>query len=137
MKVTLHWQYVLDDDDERWEECPAIYAYTYRREILYIGKADGSSTVRSRWDAPDKDDLFDYLARERGIDWPRVLVGRITYDGRLTRQVVADLESLLIAALQPRGNIACTRSRITRPGLSVRCTGSDWPSVYRHFVDDG
>jgi len=46
MVVTLHRKYVVDDDDERWDECPAIYAYTYRRELLYIGKADGYSCAR-------------------------------------------------------------------------------------------
>lgn len=136
MKVKLHWNHVFDDDDELWDLCPAIYAYTYRREILYIGKADGSSTVRSRLRAVDKYDLFDYLARERGIDRHHVLVGRIAYDGRLTRQMVADIESLLIIALQPCGNIASMRSRIARPGLSVRCMGRDWPSVVRHIIDD-
>jgi hypothetical protein len=35
----------------------------------------------------------------------------------------SDVESLLIAALQPRGNLSVKRSRISRPGPDMRCVG--------------
>lgn len=135
MRVRLHWTRI--DHDERhelWNASPVLYAYVHRREILYIGKADGSSTARSRLRASDKQNLYDYLD-ERRIDAFRVLVGEFHFDGRLTRQMVVDVESLLIALVEPRGNISATRSRITRPGMHVRCTGAHWPSVSRHFID--
>ena len=84
--------------------------------------------------AADKDALFDFLAKA-GISSHQVLVGEIAYEGRLSREMVTDVESLLIAGLRPRGNIAAIGSRIARPGLSVRCIGKDWPSEFRHFVD--
>ena len=135
-KINLHWTQLDDEDHDLWHACPAIYAYVYRREILYVGKVDGSSTVRTRWDSRDKDAVFTFLRRE-GIASNRlwVHVGEFEYDGRLTREMVADVESILIKALQPRGNIASKRSRISRPGLDLRCIGSAWPSRYRHFID--
>jgi hypothetical protein len=136
MKVKLHWTRLDDGEHHLWEACPAIYTYIYRREILYVGKVDGSSTVRSRWNAADKDNLFEFLEKQ-GIEQHRlwVHVGEFEYDGRLTRQVVADVESLLIAGLRPRGNIASMRSRIARPGLNVRCLGVDWPHTSNRFID--
>jgi hypothetical protein len=135
MRIRLHWTRVDEDDDhELWDVSPVIYAYGHRREILYIGKADGTSTTRSRWNAADKDDVFDYF-EERNIVNPRVLVGEFLYDGRLTREIVADVESLLIAKLRPRGNISAIRSRVERPGLYVHCTGACWPKVHRRFLD--
>jgi hypothetical protein len=101
VKVELHWRYVEDDDDEIWGACPAIYAYAHRRTILYVGKADGSSTVRSRYNAADKDALFNFLAKV-GINSHQVLVGEIAYEGRLSREMMTDVESLLIAGLKPR-----------------------------------
>jgi hypothetical protein len=64
-----------------------------------------------------------------------VLVGEFHYRDRLTRELVADVESLLIALLRPPGNISATCTRIARPGLRVRCTGTHWPSVSRYFID--
>ena len=136
MRIQLKWRAIADaEDDELWHISPALYAYTHRSRILYIGKVDGSSTVRSRWEARDKDDLFEYFVRELRIDWHRCVVGAFHYDGRLTRQMVSDTESLLINALKPKGNIAAIRSRISRPGLQVHCLGVDWPHKSRRFID--
>jgi hypothetical protein len=139
MRVRLHWHRLDHDDHELWDLSPAIYSYTFRRSILYIGKADGTSSVRRRFEASDKDSLFDFFADELGVEPHQVAVrvGEFHFDGRLTQQMVADVESLLIAAVRPRGNIAAIGSRIARPGMSVRCIGDAWPSTYRHFVDDG
>ena len=54
-------------------------------------------------------------------------------DRRVTHQLLADVESLLIHKLQPWGNIQRRTSRIERQNLIVQCRG-DWLSgraVYR------
>jgi hypothetical protein len=55
---------------------------------------------------------------------------------RLTKQLLEDVESLLIYRLQPWGNIRSSISRISRPGMIVRCRGS-WPHPRRSFEDTG
>ncbi len=64
------------------------------------------------------------------------LFGEVTiYDGYLTRQLLLDVESLLIMRMQTRSNMMGKKSRISRPGLCVECTGhrSMGPNIY---VDD-
>lgn len=126
MKVTVNWL-LVDDDHEAWGWSCALYAYLHPtdREVLYLGKADGT-TVRGRWSAPDKDVLWKALEKERGILDHRVLIGGLSTDARLTRQLLADVESLLIFATEPWGNIASCNSRITRPGLVVKNVGRHW-----------
>jgi hypothetical protein len=138
MRVDLHWQY-LTDDGEAWDWTCGLYAYQHARarELLYIGKADGTS-IRGRWRAADKDRLWRALERDRGIHEHRVLAGAFALapGTRLTRQLVADVESMLIFAVQPWGNIASCRSRICRPGLRVHNLGRDWPGP-RDLEDAG
>ncbi len=55
-------------------------------------------------------------------------------DRRLSSQLLADVESLLVMRLQPPGNISSTRSRIYRPGMRVKCAG-DWPHRRNAFHD--
>jgi hypothetical protein len=43
--------------------------------------------------------------------------------GRLTQELLADLESLLIRWEQPWANIQGRRTEFLRPGMVVRCTG--------------
>lgn len=54
---------------------------------------------------------------------------------RLTRELLSDIESLLICEVKPWGNIQCQLSRIARPGLKVVC-GSDWPLSIKVFSDN-
>jgi hypothetical protein len=110
-----------------WRWSGVLYSYIAPggREILYIGKADGAnSTVRTRWNADDKAGFWRELERERGIFKHAVVVGDIDVGmrGRLTRELLADLESLLIKWEQPWGNIQGRRVRnLSRPGMDVRC----------------
>lgn len=137
--VRLHWRSVRSVRDPNWQAARCLYAYLAPEEpeILYIGKADGGSTVRRRWNASDKIGLHDALEQQRGTGEHRVIVGHVESDWRLTRQLLADVETLLIHALEPWGNIAAIRSRIARPGLHVRCLGRAWPHQSRRFLDYG
>lgn len=124
-----------------WRWSGVLYGYVAPggREILYIGKADGArSTVRTRWNADDKAGFWRELERKRGIFKHAVVVGEVDVGsgGRLTRQLLADLESLLIRWEQPWGNIQGRRLRsFSRPGMEVRC-GGDWPGR-KLYLDDG
>jgi len=132
MAVEIEWTLVSGDDDEAWDWTNVLYAYIDPEddEILYIGKAYGPATsVLSRFNARDKKSLWRFLERELGITAVNVLVGIIDpgEGGRLTRQLIADIESLLIYREDPCGNVQSTRSRgISRSGMRVKCTGS-WP----------
>jgi hypothetical protein len=136
--IELHWSHVTSDEHPGWEACRGLYAYLFKRQILYLGKMDGC-TVHRRWHARDKDPLFAWMRRQRILEIDvDLIVGEFAWSGRLTKQLHADVEGLLIAELQPPGNIASTRSRgITRPGLAVACKGKAWPHSRRRFTDPG
>jgi hypothetical protein len=135
LKIVLDWQVVPEGDDLRWSYSRTLYAYLAPRasEILYIGKADGC-TVRERW--REKRQFWADLERERNIKSHRVIVAEwdIPADCRMTRQLLADAESLLIYELKPWGNIQSQSSRIKRAGLKLVCGGA-WPLSRRVFQD--
>ncbi len=136
--VRLHWHVVGDDDDPRWRYQRALYAYLapQRREILYLGKCDGT-TVRARWNYAAKAGTWDFINNDRGLRSHRLIVAEIELPGgsRLTRELLSDIESLLISRVDACANIQCRRSRIQRPGLEVRCLGA-WPLEARVFRDE-
>jgi hypothetical protein len=136
--IILHWCLPYrEHDDPRWHYDLALYSYLRPRnpEILYIGKADGR-TILQRLTGPDKDNLWRDLNRHYQVNAIRVIVAEFKTDLRITRQLVHDVESLLIYSIKPVGNIQTTRSRnISRPGLVVRCEGKAWPYPRRTFRD--
>jgi hypothetical protein len=136
MNVIVDWR-MLSEGDPGWSLDCALYAYCTvdHSEILYIGKTDGT-TVRRRWNRSAKEGFWDALESERRIFRHSALLGEIALErqGRLTRELVADIESLLIRHAMPWGNIQCRASRISRPGLHVRCAGA-WPLARREFRD--
>jgi hypothetical protein len=126
MHVTVRWQTARSWDDPIVDETRVLYAVAHPTVMrpLYVGKADGS-TVYKRAHARDKDALWNWLA-EHGMDAHICLVGFPTTDGRLTRELLADVESLLIFNLKPHWNSQNTRRRgISRPGMEVFCA-NDW-----------
>jgi hypothetical protein len=137
MLVTVHWNRVRPESEHLFRMSRVLYAYTTRdlAEVLYIGKAT-TTTVRQRWNAADKSAFWSDLENERGIFGHQVLIGNMQIsDGfRFSRELLADVESLLIYRLQPWGNIQCQTSRISRPGLTLKCLG-DWPSKRAGFRD--
>lgn len=138
MSIQIRWTALDGDDDPKWSWSRVLYAYVAPRgkEILCVGKADGAtSTVRSRWNADDKAGFWRELERERGIYKHAVVVGEVDVGpgNRLTRPLLADLESLLIKWERPWGNIQGRKVRnFSRPGLEVRCSGS-WPGRNRYL----
>jgi hypothetical protein len=125
------------DGDLGWHLNCALYAYCTvdYSEILYIGKTDGT-TVRRRWNRSAKEAFWEARERERRILRHAALLGEIVLErqGRLTRELVADIESLLIMRVKPWGKIQCLSSRISRPGLQVMCVGES-PLARREFRD--
>ncbi len=136
--VRLHWHIVSGDDDPRWGYQRALYAYLapQRREILYVGKCDGT-TVRARWNYAAKAGAWDFINNDRDLRSHRLIVADIELPagGRLTRELLTDIESLLISRVDACANVQCRRSRIQRPGLEVRCLGA-WPLDTRIFRDE-
>jgi hypothetical protein len=140
MLVTVHWSAVRPSlKDQQWGKTRCLYAYVApdKRELLYIGKADGK-TVRDRWLRSAKEEFWEELEKQRGIRQHAVIVGDVKIENgrRLSRELLADIESLLITRLKPWGNIQSMKSRISRPGLRVRCEGA-WPHERRAFADRG
>ena len=136
MNVVVEWRELYDWDDGWHADC-ALYAYCTvgGSEILYIGKADGT-TVRRRWNRSGKEGFWDALERKRGIYHHAVFLGEIALvrGCRLTRELLADVESLLIKRVRPWGNIQCQESRTSRPGLRVLCEG-EWLTARTEFRD--
>ncbi len=138
IRVDVEWVNVDphgDDDAMRWTV--ALYAIVEPSsgDIVYIGKADRSS-VRARWRrCGAKADVWDWCERAYRSREHAFYVGELDSGAtRLTRQLVEDVESLLIFRLQPSGNLQSKKSRIRRPGMLVVCSG-DWPSKRRRFID--
>ncbi|MBI4248986.1 MAG: hypothetical protein HY611_05740 [Elusimicrobia bacterium] len=116
-----------------------MYAYSTAdlREILYIGKVDGT-TIRQRWNRQAKANFWNDLEKKRKIYKHSVFAGEagLPPNARLSMELLADIESLLIKRIAPWGNIQSRTARISRPGLRVRCLG-DWPLRKREFLDIG
>jgi len=135
--ATIDWTSIPEDSgNPLWRVDRGLYAYLDPKslEILYIGKVDGT-TIRQRWVRSGKSGFWDDLEKERGIHRHVVMAGKVALDrGRLSRELLADIESLLICRLQPWGNIQSRRQRIARPGLLVKCVG-EWPLKRASFYD--
>ena len=136
LSVTLHWYWLESDDDPRWKHEVALYAYLapVRAEIYYLGKCD-RTTVRGRTSYSAKGKAWDCI-NERSKTH-RHIVAEIEVEQRLTRQLLADIESLLIFTIQPCCNVQNTKSRgkHCRPGMKVVCKGSAWPLSKRTYWD--
>ncbi len=136
--ITIKWQ-----DANRNSDClrynRALYAVLHPNgtEILYLGKADGS-TVKSRRDADDKHErVWDRMDEELGLKKNGFIVGTfyLPEERRLTRELINDVESLLIHRIKPQLNTSSKDSRgYSRPGMAVRCEGC-WPLPQRIFRD--
>lgn len=133
--VTISWR-SMQRDDEALNASSCLYALVNRSrtKLLYIGKAYWSP-IKARLDCRSKNAVFDRL-----LGYPAfgVLYGevRLPRGSRRSEAMISDIESLLINREDPQGNRSCTRSRgITRPGLTVACTGS-WPGRKRLYEDD-
>lgn len=139
--ITIDWRDVYDESArwaDRWEYTLALYAILHprRQEILYLGKADGS-TVRSRWAANDKHErVWRRIEDDLGLSSHGFIVGefRLAPGCRLTRELVSDIEALLIHQIKPWANTSNVASRggYSRPGISVRC-GGHWPLRKKTF----
>jgi hypothetical protein len=138
IKVILHWYDIKGDDDPRWDHDLALYAYLAPdgREILYIGKCD-RTTVRGRWRYSAKAEAWDSI--NQVCDTHCVIVAEIETNERVTRELLADVEGLVIYRvhqLQPLHNLQNTASRgqYRRPGMRIECRGA-WPLSEKVFRD--
>jgi hypothetical protein len=117
----------------------SLYAFVTpnKREIVYIGKA-GRATVAERLKCPKKDGMWEHVS-SLGIDKCKVLLGELALprNRRLTKELLSDVERLLIMAEQPIGNVQNISSRLTtRAGMRVACVGL-WPGRARDYIDGG
>ena len=139
MVVRVEWRRISPESEGLFGAARVLYTYVVppHSEIVYIGRADGK-TVGERWGRSAKEKFWDDLERERRIFKHAVLVGVLELEqgSRLTRELLADVESLLIHEVGPWGNVQSRQSRISRPGLRVVC-GGEWPFPKSLFVDRG
>ena len=136
MNIEIEWKYT-DGDEENLEFSRALYAYLHpdTSEILYIGKAD-LCTVKERLSGAHKEEIFEQMVGNLGITELHAIVGvlYIPNDRKYSSELLSDIESLLIIKVQQSYNIQSRKSRISRPGLEVRCIG-EWPHAQEHFID--
>jgi hypothetical protein len=142
MDVMVEWFSISGQKDDRWNDNCGLYAYlapTQQRAINYLGKVDGC-TVRTRHRASDKHKVYRRLEEDFGHYEHEIIVADVKPPKgcRLTRKLLADIESLLIYLIQPVGNTSNKKSRrYYRPGMRVICRGAVWPLARRTFVDIG
>ena len=136
MQIEVDW---LSDDKKAWQSTSCLYAYLHPKtdEILFIGSVF-TRTVKERFDAPDKEELFEYFGAIHRLNPSevRIAVGEVWLDEgkRLTPQLLADVERVLVKRVQPPGNIQSNLKKISRHGVIVKCTG-EWPYKRSMFVD--
>lgn len=137
MEVEVNWKYV-EDGTEELDFCRVLYAYIHPdgEDILYIGKADKCS-VRERLDGRHKEEIFKYFEDELELQEMGLLVGELLLPEQrnYSSELLTDVESLLINKLDPCANISSTKTRISRPRLSVLCIG-EWPDEEYEFFDE-
>lgn len=136
MLVKVTWYEINDENKILWKISRGLYGYLGPADkILYIGKVDGT-TVRKRFQPSAKPELWDFFVNDLEISEVRIIAGLVELPkgSRHSRQLLSDIESLLICNIQPPGNIACRNTRISRPGLSVFCCG-DWSYYKSKFLD--
>lgn len=128
MEIEIEWS-SLEQNKELWEQKKCVYAYLTAdtKEILYVGKS-WSTTVRQRWNRSGKEGFWDDLETMRDIYRHCPIIGEIYMEQsrRLTKELLADIESLIIITEQPWGNIQSKKTRISRPRMTVTCSGL-WP----------
>ena len=137
LAVTLHWYAVEDDNDSRWRDDLALYAYLapVKPEIYYLGKCD-RTTVRGRARYSAKPAVWDCLNQLSKTHC--LIVAEIEVEQRLTRELLADIESLLIFEIQPCCNVQNTvsRGKHGRAGMRVECCGKVWPLSRKVYWDE-
>lgn len=132
--VRLHWYNVQPDNDPLWNHNLALYAYLapQKPDIYYIGKCD-RTTVRGRWRDSAKRAVWNCISQR--CKSHRLIVAEIETHHRITRQLLADVESLLINRINPPCNVQNVLSRgFSRPGMKVECFGA-WPISPKTFRD--
>ena len=135
LHVKVEWSYT-GPSEESLEFSRVLYAYLHPNtdEILYVGKADYCS-VRERFGGAHKEEIFFNIIADHGLSTLHAIVGVLSTEQRFSSELLSDVESLLIMATQPQYNRQSKKSRISRPGLIVRCSG-DWPLKDKTFKDE-
>ncbi len=137
VNVEIVWEYT-GAGEQTLEFSRVLYAYLHPEtsRLLYIGKAD-YCTVRERLYGKHKEAIFEEMQDDLGIREFHAIVGvlGLARGRRFSSALLADVESLLIFKIQPPYNRHLRKSRISRPGLTVRCGGS-WPHARKRFIDD-
>ncbi len=134
MSIEIEWR-TLSAASKEWHHNHVLYSYLdpHTDRILCVGMAWRRS-VKQRFTDRDKRSVFDFFHDELGLDVVKVQVGEAWMEGRLTRQLLSDIESLLIKRLKPIGNIMCRVTRISRQGMRLECF-HEWPHERTRFVD--
>lgn len=137
LRIKIEWSYT-GPGKESLEFSRVLYAYLHpgTNEILYVGKADRCS-VYERFRGSHKEAIFSDIIKDLGLSTLRAIVGLLLIppERKFSSELLADVESLLIIELQPTYNTQSRQSRISRPGLVVKCSG-DWPLNVKTFKDE-
>jgi hypothetical protein len=138
--IKLHWYNLGTDDSPRWDYDRALYAYLApaRPVIYYVGKCYGT-TVRERYAYDAKSAVWDCVDKQTKNNRP-IVAEFVLPDGmNISKELVTDIECLLIYRLQPSCNVQCksSRGKYRRSGMRVVCFGKDWPLSEREFRDEG
>ena len=137
LRIAIDWSYT-GPSEESLEFSRVLYAYLHpdTNEILYIGKADRCS-VYERLQGAHKEDIFSDIIQDLGLSTLHAIVGLLSLppERRFSSELLADVESLLIMEVQPTYNTQSRQSRISRPGMVLKCAG-DWPLPIKTFKDE-
>lgn len=135
LRVEVEWSYT-GPGEESLEFSRVLYAYLHPKtdEILYLGKA-GHCSVQERFVGAHKEKIFTDIIADRGLSTLHAIVGVLSTEQRFSSALLSDVESLLIMATQPKYNQQARKSRISRPGLIIQCTG-EWPLKVKTFQDE-
>lgn len=136
MVVRVHWSVIVGEEHELLDDSFCLYAYFDPEpgRIVYVGHAY-RHTVWERLRGEHKRNLFERVSRSGGRPFA-LLHGELELEPgrRRSRQLLMDVETLLIKRLAPRWNTQARSTRIARPGMVVVSLG-EGPLGGRRFED--
>lgn len=135
-KIRLKWRGPFDP----YGDYPDAYFYMMydkrKRKVIYIGQAYYQSPRRR---VSQHGDLLDWIRRSKSIHVAdvRMKVAEITSmnQQRVSKEIIDDIESLMIIVVQPPGNIQSTRTYYGRD-LQIENTGKYSPLPRRISTKD-
>jgi len=110
--VKLKWHFLNSESDQEILDHIGFYMFLRKSKIVYIGQAYYKSLRERIQEHLRGDKFWNWVKRNYDIQHISIKIAEIENIGqeRINKKLVNDIESLLIAIEQPKGNIQCIKT---------------------------